>query len=97
MQYLLESRSMVRDPSVSQALPAATLHLTLATEDAVEVLVLFTSPDWRRVLWGFSRHEGGLLVEFGCERPAAASASREPELAGRHGHGTEMVQQLKRN
>jgi len=79
MQYLMEAQVFmpVRDAigiagftGSSKAIP-----LTLNTEDALEVLVLFSSPDRaKEFVREFPGYEGGLLANGCWNAPAAASA-----------------------
>jgi SseB protein N-terminal domain len=69
MHYLLEAQVFmpVRDSINIAGFTGGikAIPLTLQTEDAVEVLVLFTSPDRaKNFMQGYPGYEGGLLVEF---------------------------------
>jgi shikimate 5-dehydrogenase len=105
MQYLLEAQVFmpVRDSigiagftGSSKAIP-----LTLNTEDAVDVLVLFTSPDRaKRFVQDYPGYEGGLLVEFKwvLERTGSGvGISINPNWPVGMDMEPEMVQQLKSN
>ena len=105
MQYLLEAQVFmpVRDAigiagftGSSKAIP-----LTLNTEDAVEVLVLFTSPERaKEFVRDFPGYEGGLLVEFNwvLERTGSGvGISLNPNWPVGMDLEPETVQQLKRN
>jgi SseB protein N-terminal domain len=105
MQYLLEAQVFmpVRDAigiagftGSSKAIP-----LTLNTEDALEVLVLFSSPDRAKdFVRDFPGYEGGLLVDFKwvLERTGSGvGISLNPNWPVGMDLEPEMVQQLKHN
>jgi hypothetical protein len=105
MQYLLEAQVFmpVRDSigiggftGSNKAIP-----LTLKTEDAVEVLVLFTSPDRaKNFVQDYPGYEGGLLAEFKwvLERTGSGvGISINPNWPVGMDMQPEMVQQLKSN
>jgi len=105
MQYLMEAQVFmpVRDAigiagftGSSKAIP-----LTLNTEDALEVLVLFSSPDRaKEFVREFPGYEGGLLVEFKwvLERTGSGvGISLNPNWPVGMDLEPEMVQQLKHN
>ena len=105
MQYLLEAQVFmpVKDSIGIAGFTGSNkaIPLTLNTEDAVEVLVLFTSPDRAK---GFVRdypgYEGGLLVEFKwvLERTGTGiGISINPDWPVGMDMEPEMVQRLKRN
>ena len=75
--------------------------LTLKTEDDVEVLILFTSPDRAKAFVGeFPGYEGGLLAEFSwvLERTGSGiGISINPDWPVGFDLEPEMVQQLKSN
>jgi hypothetical protein len=69
MQYLMDTQVFipVKDSIGIEGFTASdkAVPLTLKTEDGVEILVLFTSPERARVfLQDYPGFEGGLLVEF---------------------------------
>ena len=69
MDYLLEAQVFmpVRDSINIAGFSGSdkAMPLTLHTEDALEVLVLFTSPERaKHFVQGYPGYEGGLLVEF---------------------------------
>lgn len=105
MEYLLEAQVFmpVRDAigiagftGSSKAIP-----LTLNTQDASEVLVLFTSPERaKEFVRDFPGYEGGLLVEFSWVLDRTGSGvgiSLNPNWPVGMDLEPETVQQLKRN
>jgi hypothetical protein len=105
MKYLMDTQVFmpVKDSigiegftSSSKAIP-----LTLKTEDNVEVLILFTSPDRAKgFLKDFPGYEGGLLAEFRwvLERTGSGvGISINPDWPVGFDLEPEMVQQLKSN
>jgi len=105
MEYLLEAQVFmpVRDAigiagftGSSKAIP-----LTLNTQDAAEVLVLFTSPERaKEFVRDFPGYEGGLLVEFSWVLDRTGSGvgiSLNPNWPVGMDLEPETVQQLKRN
>jgi hypothetical protein len=105
MQFLLEAQVFmpVRDAigiagftGSSKAIP-----LTLNTEDALEVLVLFSSPERAKAfVQDFPGYEGGLLVEFKwvLERTGSGvGISLNPNWPVGMDLEPETVQQLKHN
>ena len=105
MHYLLEAQVFmpVRDAiniagftDGNKAIP-----LSLHTEDAVEVLVLFTSPDRaKNFVQDYPGYEGGLLVEFKwvLERTGSGvGISLNPTWQVGMDLEAEMVQQLRSN
>jgi hypothetical protein len=82
--------------SSSKAIP-----LTLKTEDNVEVLILFTSPDRaKEFVREFPGYDGGLLTEFSwvLERTGTGvGISINPNWPVGFDLEPEMVQQLKNN
>jgi SseB protein N-terminal domain len=105
MKYLMDTQVFmpVKDSigiegftSSSKAIP-----LTLKTEDNVEVLILFTSPDRaKEFLKDFPGYEGGLLAEFRwvLERTGSGvGISINPDWPVGFDLEPEMVQQLKSN
>ena len=105
MHYLLEAQVFmpVRDSIGIAGFTASdkAIPLTLKTEDAVEVLVLFTSPDRAKgFVKDYPGYEGGLLVEFKwvLERTGSGvGISINPNWPVGMDMEPEMVQQLKRN
>ena len=105
MHYLLEAQVFmpVRDSIGIAGFTGSdkTIPLTLKTEDAVEVLVLFTSPNRAKgFVKDYPGYEGGLLVEFKwvLERTGSGvGISINPNWPVGMDMEPEMVQQLKRN
>jgi len=77
------------------------IPLTLKTEDDIEVLILFTSPDRaKEFVQDFPGYEGGLLAEFKwiLERTGSGvGISINPTFPVGMDMEPEMVQQLKAN
>lgn len=77
------------------------IPLTLKTEDDIEVLILFTSPDRaKEFVQDFPGYEGGLLAEFKwiLERTGSGvGISINPTFPVGMDMEPEMVQQLKTN
>lgn len=74
--------------------------LTLKTEEDVEVLILFSSPDRsREFMHDFPGYDGGLLAEFKwvLERAGGVGISINPGWPVGMDLESEMVQQLKNN
>ncbi len=105
MEYLMDTQVFmpVKDSigiegftSSSKAIP-----LTLKTEDDIEVLILFTSPDRAKVfVQDYPGYEGGLLAEFSwvLERTGSGvGISINPDWPVGMDMEPEMVQQLKKN
>jgi len=105
MSYLMDSQVFmpVKDSigiegftSSSKAVP-----LTLKTEDDIEVLILFTSPDRAKdFVSEFPGYEGGLLAEFSwvLERTSSGiGISLNPNWPVGFDLEPDMVQQLKSN
>lgn len=105
MQYLMSTQVFmpVKDSigiggftSNSKAVP-----LTLKSEDGIEVLILFTSPDRaKEFLQEFPGYEGGLLAEFSwvLERTGSGlGISINPNWPVGFDLEPEAVQQLKQN
>ena len=80
---------------------AKAIPLTLKTEDNIEVLLLFTSPDRAKdFVSEFPGYEGGLLVEFSwvLERTGSGiGISINPNWPAGFDLEPDMVQQLKSN
>jgi hypothetical protein len=105
MEYLVDTQVFmpIKDSigiegftSSSKAIP-----LTLKTEDNVEVLILFTSPDRaKEFVREFPGYDGGLLTEFSwvLERTGTGvGISINPNWPVGFDLEPEMVQQLKNN
>jgi shikimate 5-dehydrogenase len=105
MQFLLEAQVFmpVRDSIGIAGFTGSNkaIPLTLKSEDAVEVLVLFTSPDRaKRFVQDYPGYEGGLLTEFKwvLERTGSGvGISINPNWPVGMDMEPEMVQQLKSN
>ena len=105
MQYLLEAQVFmpVRDSINIAGFTGSNkaIPLTVKTEDAVEVLILFTSPDRAKTfVQDHTGYEGGLLVEFKwvLERTGSGvGISINPNWPVGMDMEPEMVQQLKSN
>jgi hypothetical protein len=105
MDYLLETQVFmpVRDSIGITGFTGSNkaIPLTLNTEDAVEVLVLFTSPERaKRFVQDYPGYEGGLLVEFKwvLERTGSGvGISINPNWPVGMDMEPEMVQRLKHN
>jgi len=105
MQYLLEAQVFmpVRDSINIAGFTGSNkaIPLTVKTEDAVEVLILFTSPDRAKTfVQDHPGYEGGLLVEFkwALERTGSGvGISINPNWPVGMDMEPEMVQQLKSN
>ena len=105
MDYLLEAQVFmpVRDSINIAGFTGSNkaIPLTLNTEDAVEVLVLFTSPERAKdFVQDYPGYEGGLLVEFKwvLERTGSGvGISLNPNWPVGMDLEAEMVQQLKLN
>jgi hypothetical protein len=105
MHYLLETQVFmpVRDSIGITGFTGSNkaIPLTLNTEDAVEVLVLFTSPERaKRFVQDYPGYEGGLLVEFKwvLERTGSGvGISINPNWPVGMDMEPEMVQRLKHN
>ena len=105
MQYLLEAQVFmpVRDSINIAGFTGSNkaIPLTLKTENAVEVLILFTSPDRAKsFVQDYPGYEGGLLAEFKwvLERTGSGvGISINPNWPVGMDMEPEMVQQLKSN
>jgi len=105
MHYLLEAQVFmpVRDSINIAGFTGSNkaIPLTLNTEDAAEVLVLFTSPERaKEFVQDYPGYEGGLLVEFKwvLERTGSGvGISLNPNWPVGMDLEAEMVQQLKLN
>ena len=105
MHYLLEAQVFmpVRDSINIAGFTGSdkAIPLTLHTEDALEVVVLFTSPDRaKNFVQDYPGYEGGLLVEFKwvLERTGSGvGLSLNPTWPVGMDLEAEMVQQLRIN
>jgi len=105
MQYLLEAQVFmpVRDSIGIAGFTGSNkaIPLTVKTEDAVEVLILFTSPDRAKTfVRDYPGYEGGLLTEFKwvLERTGSGvGISINPNWPVGMDMEPEMIQQLKSN
>jgi hypothetical protein len=105
MQYLMDTQVFmpVRDQVGIGGFTASdkAMPLTLRSEEGVEVLILFTSPERARdFVNGFPGYEGGLLAEFSwiLERTGSGiGISINPNWPVGFDLEPEMVQQLKSN
>jgi SseB protein N-terminal domain len=105
MHYLLDAQVFmpVRDSINIAGFTGSdkAIPLTLNTEDAVEVLVLFTSPDRAKsFVQDYPGYEGGLLVEFKwvLERTGnGVGISINPNWPVGMDMEAEMIQRLKTN
>ena len=105
VKYLMDTQVFmpVKDSVGIQGFTSSTkaIPLTLKSEDDVEVLILFTSPDRARdFLREFPGYEGGLLAEFSwvLERTGSGiGISINPDWPVGFDLEPGMVQQLKSN
>jgi len=105
MEYMMDAQLFmpVKDSTAIEGLTSSdkAVPLTLKTEDNVEVLVLFTSPDRSRMfLQDFPGYDGGLLAEFKwvLERTGSGiGVSINPDWPVGMDLEPEMMQQLKSN
>ena len=105
MQYIMDAQLFmpVKDSIGIEGFTSSdkAVPLTLKTEDNVEVLVLFTSPDRSKVfLQDFPGYDGGLLAEFNwvLERTGSGiGISINPDWPVGMDLEPEMIQQLKSN
>jgi hypothetical protein len=105
MKYLMDTQVFmpVRDSVGIQGFTSSTqaIPLTLKSEDEIEVLILFTSPDRARdFVREFPGYEGGLLAEFSwvLERTGSGiGISINPDWPVGFDLEPGMVQQLKSN
>ena len=105
MSYLMDTQVFmpVKDSIGIEGFTSSdkAVPLTLKTEDDVEVLILFTSPDRAKAFVGeFPGYEGGLLAEFSwvLERTGSGiGISIHPAWPVGFDLEPEMVQQLKSN
>ena len=105
MQYLMDTQVFmpVKDQIGIGGFTASNkaVPLTLKSEEGIEVLILFTSPDRAKdFVSGFPGYEGGLLAEFSwvLERTGTGiGISINPNWPVGFDLEPEMVQQLKSN
>jgi hypothetical protein len=105
MQYIMEAQVFmpVKDSIGIEGFTSSdkAVPLTLKTEDDVEVLILFTSPERaKRFLQDYPAFDGGLLAEFKwvLERTGSGvGISINPDWPVGMDMEPEMVQQLKNN
>jgi hypothetical protein len=105
MKYLLDTQVFmpVKDSIGIEGFTGSdkAIPLTLKTEDDIEILILFTSPDRAKTfVLDFPGFEGGLLVEFKwvLERTGSdIGISINPNWPVGMDMEPEMVQQLKHN
>jgi hypothetical protein len=105
MKYLMDTQVFmpVKDSVGIQGFTSSmkAVPLTLKSEDDVDVLILFTSPDRAKdFLREFPGYEGGLLAEFSwvLERTGSGiGISINPDWPVGFDLEPEMVQQLKSN
>jgi hypothetical protein len=105
MSYLMDTQVFmpVKDSIGIEGFTSSdkAVPLTLKTEDDVEVLILFTSPDRAKAFVGeFPGYEGGLLAEFSwvLERTGSGiGISINPDWPVGFDLEPEMIQQLKSN
>jgi hypothetical protein len=105
MRYLMDTQVFmpVKDSIGIEGFTSSekAVPLTLKTEDDVEVLILFTSPERaKRFLQDYPAFDGGLLAEFRwvLERTGSGvGISINPDWPVGMDMEPEMVQQLKNN
>ncbi|MDH3934737.1 MAG: SseB family protein [Gammaproteobacteria bacterium] len=105
MEYMMDAQLFmpVKDAIGIEGFTSSdkAVPLTLKTEDNVEVLILFTSPDRSKVfLQDFPGYDGGLLTEFKwvLERTGSGiGISINPDWPVGMDLEPEMIQQLKSN
>ena len=105
MEYLLESQVFmpVKDSIGIEGFTSSdkAMPLTLKTEDNIEVLILFTSPDRsKEFMQDFPGYDGGLLAEFKwvLERTGSGiGVSINPSEPVGMDLEPEMIEQLKSN
>ena len=105
MEYLLESQVFmpVKDSIGIEGFTSSdkAVPLTLKTEDNIEVLILFTSPDRsKEFMQNFPGYDGGLLAEFKwvLERTGSGiGISINPNAPVGMDLEPEMIEQLKSN
>ena len=105
MEYLMETQVFmpVKDSIGIEGFTSSdkAVPLTLKTEDNIEVLILFTSPDRsKEFLQDFQGYDGGLLAEFKwvLERTGSGiGISINPGIAVGMDLEPDMIAQLKSN
>jgi len=105
MEYLMETQVFmpVKDSIGIEGFTSSdkAVPLTLKTEDNIEVLILFTSPDRsKEFLKDFQGYDGGLLAEFKwvLERTGSGiGISINPGIAVGMDLEPDMITQLKSN
>ena len=105
MQYMMDAQLFmpVKDAIGIEGFTSSdkAVPLTLKTEDNIEVLILFTSPDRsKEFLQEFPGYDGGLLAEFKwvLERTGSGiGISINPDWPVGMDLEPEMIQQLKSN
>lgn len=105
MEYLMETQVFmpVKDSIGIEGFTSSdkAVPLTLKTEDNIEVLILFTSPDRsKEFLKDFQGYDGGLLAEFKwvLERTGSGiGISINPGIAVGMDLEPDMIAQLKSN
>jgi hypothetical protein len=105
MEYMMDAQLFmpVKDSIGIEGFTSSdkAVPLTLKTEDNVEVLILFTSPDRSKTfLQDFPGYDGGLLTEFKwvLERTGSGiGISINPDWPVGMDLEPEMIQQLKTN
>jgi SseB protein N-terminal domain len=105
MKYLMDTQVFmpVKDSIAIEGFTSSSkaIPLTLKTEDNIEVLILFTSPDRaKEFVVEFPGYEGGLLAEFSwvLERTGSGvGISINPNWPVGFDLEPEMIQQLKNN
>ena len=105
MEYLMDAQLFmpVKDSIGIEGFTSSdkAIPLTLKTEDNIEVLILFTSPDRSKgFLQDFAGYDGGLLTEFKwvLERTGSGiGISINPDWPVGMDLEPDMIQQLKSN
>ncbi|MGB5179021.1 MAG: SseB family protein [Gammaproteobacteria bacterium] len=105
MKYLMDTQVFmpVKDSIGIEGFTSSdkAIPLTLKTEDAIDVLILFTSPDRsKEFVQDFPGYDGGLLVEFKwvLERTGSGiGISINPNWPVGMDIEPEMIEQLKSN
>ena len=105
MEYLMDNQVFmpVKDTTGIEGFTSSdkAMPLTLKTEDNIEVLILFTSPDRsKEFMQDFPGYDGGLLAEFKwvLERTGSGiGVSINPSEPVGMDLEPEMIEQLKSN